>query len=265
MPLEVVDSLDVAPAELLWGPGDPPERRAALLDPAQLGATGRDDLSPVHDTRPYFFQNTQGLVATARAEPGRLLVLAGALVLVTILVVERRRDARAFLRPAVVAMLLGAAFLTVELALIQQFTLAAGGTLYAVSFVLFCVLGWSAAGAMLFARRRIAWACLTAGLAVAATALVDPAWVADISSDAARLLLVALVLAPAGLAMGGPFPLLLAQHGDPTTRIASLWAINGVAAVAGGIVAVLALRVGGSTHALLLAAVLYLLAAALRV
>jgi hypothetical protein len=60
MPLDVVDALDVAPAELLWGPGDPPERSAQLLDPTQLGATSNDDLTPVHDERPYFFQNTCG-------------------------------------------------------------------------------------------------------------------------------------------------------------------------------------------------------------
>jgi hypothetical protein len=42
-----------------------------------------------------------------------------------------------------------------------------------------------------------------------------------------------------------------------------LWAINGTSSVAGGIVAVLALRVAGSTHALILAAGLYLVAAAL--
>jgi len=38
-----------------------------------------------------------------------------------------------------------AAFVCVELALIQRFTLAAGGALYAVSFVLFSLLAWSAA------------------------------------------------------------------------------------------------------------------------
>ncbi len=65
MPLDVVDGLDVDPAELLWGPGDPPERSVQLLDPKQIGATGRDDLTPVHDERPYFFQNTKGLRATA--------------------------------------------------------------------------------------------------------------------------------------------------------------------------------------------------------
>jgi hypothetical protein len=61
--------------------------------------------------------------------------------------------------------------------------------------------------------------------------------------------------------IGGPFPTLLVHHGEPADRIASLWAINGAASVAGGIVAVLALRVAGSTDALLLAAVLYLAAA----
>jgi SAM-dependent methyltransferase len=271
MPLDVADRLDVEPAELLWGPGDPPERRKQLLDPAALGATDRDDLTPVHDERPFFFQNTKGLRATARAEPGRLWVLLGAVLLVLVLVVERHREDRAVLRPTAVATGLGSAFLCVELALVQRFTLAAGGTLYAVSFVLFCLLAWSAAGALMLGdrwrrlARGVAWACLAAALAVATTALLvrNLAWLDSISSDAARLLLIAALLAPAGLAIGCPFPVLLAHHGEPARRIASLWAINGVASVIGGIVAVLALRVGGSTHALVLAAGLYVAAAAL--
>jgi hypothetical protein len=271
MPLDIVDRLDVEPAELLWGPGDPPERAAQLLDPRQLGATANDDLSPVHDQRPYFFQNTKGLRATALAEPGRLWVLAGALVLVVVLIGERRDDARSFARPAAVATAVGAAFLCVELALIQRFTLAAGGTLYAVSFVLFCLLAWSAAGALLFGDRwrrlgrGVSWASLAAALAVGATALVvrDIAWLDSVSSDVTRLALIAALLAPTGLAIGGPFPTLLAQHGEPAGRIGSLWAINGAASVAGGVVAVLALRVAGSTDALVLAAGLYLAAAAI--
>jgi hypothetical protein len=272
MPLDAVDLLDVPPAELIWAPGDPPERGAELLDRATLGATAADDLTPVHDDRPYFFQNTKGLRATALAEPGRLWVLAGALLLVLVLIVERARgDARTFLRPAAVATVVGAAFLSVELALIQRFTLAAGGTLYAVSFVLFSLLAWSAAGALILGGRwrgldrGVRWACVAAGLAVAATALLarDLEWLDSTSSEAGRLVLIAVLLAPAGLAIGCPFPILLAHHGEPARRISSLWAINGTSSVAGGIVAVLALRVAGSTHALILAAGLYLVAAAL--
>ncbi len=271
IPLEVTDLLDVPPAELLWGPGDPPERRVQLLDRARLGATSDDDLTPVYDERPYFFQNTKGLRATALAEPGRLWVFAGALVLVFVLIFERGRNARSFLRPAAVASSLGAAFLCVELALIQAFAFAAGGSLYAVSFVLFSLLAWSAAGAVLLGGRwrRLdrggSWACLAAGLAVAATALLvrDLAWLDSISSNTGRLLLITAILAPAGLAIGCPFPVLLAHHGEPAARIARLWAINGAASVAGGIAAVLALRVAGSTTALFLAAGLYLAAAAI--
>ncbi len=185
--------------------------------------------------------------------------------------VERGRDARAFARPALVATGLGAAFFCVELALIQRFTLAAGGTLYAVSFVLFSLLAWSAAGALTVGARwrrldrGVSWACVAAGLAITATAMLarDLAWLESISSEAGRLVLITLILAPAGLAIGCPFPVLLAHHGEPTSRIASLWAINGAASVAGGIVAVLALRVAGSTHALFLAAGLYLAVAAI--
>lgn len=271
MPLEIVDGLDVEPAELLWGPGDPVARGETLLDPSRLGLTRVDDFSPVHDARPYFFQNTKGLVATAIAEPGRLWVLLGALVLVLVLTVERREDGtRAVLRRAGVAASLGAAFLGVELALIQRFTLAAGGTLYAVSFVLFCLLAWSAAGALgLGGRWRgiahgVAWACVAAALAVVATALVvrDLAWLDGIASSPARLAAIALLLAPVGLAIGCPFPLLLGQEAEGG-RIARLWAINGAASVGGAIVGVLALRVGGSTHALALAAALYVVAAGL--
>jgi hypothetical protein len=271
MPLDVADRLDVPPAELLWGPGDPQERRDQLLDRATLGATADDDLAPVHDERPYFFQNTKGLRATALAQPGRLWVLAGAVVLVLVLIAERGRDVRSFLRPAAVATGLGSAFLCVELALVQRFTLAAGGALHAVSFVLFGLLAWSAAGALLLGDRwrrldrGVSWACLVAGLAVASTALLarDVEWLDSISSDAGRLLSIAVILAPVGLAIGGPFPVLLAHHGEPASRIASMWAINGAAAVAGGIVAVLALRVAGSTDALFLAAGLYVAAAAM--
>jgi hypothetical protein len=271
MPLDTADRLDLPPAELLWGPGDPSERRVQLLDPAKLGATGNDDLTPVHDERPYFFQNTKGLRATALAEPGRLWALTGAVLLVLVLLVERGRDARKFLRPAAVATGLGTAFLCVELALIQRFTLAAGGALYAVSFVLFCLLAWSAAGALMLGGwwrrldRGVSWACLAAGFAIAATALVvrDLEWLDSVSSDAGRLLLITAIIAPAGLAIGCPFPVLLARHGEPASRIASLWAINGAASVAGGIVAVLALRIAGSTYALFLAAGLYLAAAAM--
>ncbi len=269
MPLDLVDRLDRAPAELLWGPGDPQERANQLLDRTNLGATNEDDLSPVHDDRPYFFQNTKGLGATALAEPGRLWVLACAIGLVLVLVAERRSDALSFARPAAAASCVGAAFLCVELALIQRFTLAAGGTLYAVSFVLFCLLAWSAAGALLLGGRwrrldrGVTWACLTAGLAVGATAFLvrDLAWLDAISSDAGRMFVIAALLAPVGLAIGSPFPTLLAHHGEPAGRIASLWAINGAASVAGGIVAVLALRVVGSSHAILLAAGLYVAAA----
>jgi spermidine synthase len=269
LPLDVVNRLDLEPAELLWGPGDAPAQRARLLDRTQLGATDRDDLSPVHDDRPYFFQNTRGLVATATAQPGRLGVLAGALVLVLVLIADERA-VHPFVRPAAVAAGAGAAFLCVELALIQRFTVAAGGTLYAVSFVLFGVLAWSAAGALLLGDRwrrldrGVSWACVAAGLAVAATAWLvkDLAWLEGISSDAGRLVLIAGLVGPVGIAIGGPFPALLARHGEPSRRIAALWAINGAASVAGGIVAVLALRVAGATWALGLAAGCYLAMAA---
>ena len=220
--------------------------------------------SPVHDERPYFFLNTTSLRATALAEPGRLWVLAGALLLVVVLIATR--DTTSSVRTGAVATGLGTAFMCVELALIQRFTVAAGGTLYSISFVLFCLLAWSGAGALLLGTRwhrlarGVSWASVAAGLAVAATALLlrDLEWLEAITSDAGRLLLIAVVLAPVGLAIGCPFPVLLSHApGD----IARLWAVNGAASVAGGILAVLALRVAGSTDTLVLAVGFYLMVA----
>ncbi|MBP6630307.1 MAG: hypothetical protein KA297_12805 [Kofleriaceae bacterium] len=266
--LELVDQLDAPGAELLWGPGDPPERAADLLDARALGATSADDLAPVHDDRPYFFQNTRGLWATATAQPGPLWVLAGAVVLVVVLLADRR-GAPSLVRPAVSAAGLGAAFLCVELALIQRFTLAAGGTLYAASFVLFVLLVSGATGAMVLGERwrRLgrgpSWAAVAAALAIVATSVVarDLTWLDAIDHDTLRLVLVAALLAPVGLLLGGPFPVLLAHHGDTEEHIARLWATNGAAAVAGGVVATLSLRVGGVTATLWLAAALYLASA----
>jgi hypothetical protein len=268
--LDVVEALDVEPAELLWGPGDPPERAAQLLDRARLGATAADDLAPVHDDRPYFFQNTRGLWATARAQPGRLWALGGAAVLGGLLLFGRRRDPRRFGPPAVVAVGLGAAFMAVELALIQRFTLAAGGTLYAVSVVLFGLLAWCALGAWVVSprwqrrARGLAGACLTAAVVVAgsAWAVRDLAWLEAIADDRARFAVIAALLAPLGLALGCPFPVLVAREGEPAPRIASLWALSGVASLAGATLATLALRVVGATDTLGLAAGAYLAVAA---
>ncbi len=163
----------------LWGPGDPPERRRpAARSGASSAPRADDDLTPVHDERPYFFQNTKGLRATALAEPGRLWVLAGAILLVLVLIVERRRDARSFLRPAAVA------DRPRRRVSVRRARARSSGSrsrpaarCMRVSFVLFSLLAWSAAGALWLGgrwrrlERGVSWACLAAGLAVAATAL----------------------------------------------------------------------------------------------
>ena len=238
---EVADGLDISPAELLWGPGDPVERSVELLDPAKLGATADDDLTPVHDDRPYFFQNTKGLYATALAQPGRLWVLAGAILLVIVLGVERRggalvhppgRGRRAVSAPRFYA--------SSSRSSSGSRSPPAARCTPSRSCCSTCSRPAPAAPdperAVAAARaRRLTWACLAAALAIASTALLvrDLAWLDSISSDAGRQLLIAALLAPTGLAIGGPFPVLLAHHGEPATRIASLWAINGAASVAG--------------------------------
>jgi hypothetical protein len=54
----------------------------------------------------------------------------------------------------------------------------------------------------------------------------------------------------------------VAREGEPAPRIASLWALSGVASLAGATLATLALRVVGATDTLGLAAGAYLAVAA---
>jgi len=257
-------------------------------------------LEPATDDRPYFFhffrwrslpevlalKDRGGLPLLDWGYPVLIATLAQAAILGTVVVVlpltVRRRRAAAvrlsspsWARVALYFGAIGFAFMFVEIAFIQKFTLFLAHPLYAVAvvlcaFLVFAGLG-SRASAYLRADTRSAWS-QPAALAVAAIgtlalaylALLPPLfeWLLPLPAGARIAISIALI-APLALAMGVPFPTALARlaRGAPTL-VPWAWAMNACASVVAAVLAtVLAIDLGFAA-VVALAVVLYALAAA---
>jgi MFS family permease len=164
------------------------------------------------------------------------------------------------LRPLLYFILIGLAYLLVEIPLIQHFILYLGQPAYAMSVVLFSLLLFSAVGSAL-ANRLPRW--LSHQLAPGALALfllgvpflLPPLFARTLGLPLPfRLILTVVVLAPIGLLMGMPFPAGIrwlmegpeprqaetaGEKGIEATRIPWVWAANGASSVVASILAAL--------------------------
>ncbi len=224
------------------------------------------DLRPVADQRPYFYQLAPGMDHTLMG------LLAGSLAAVLLALgirgAHQRRAA-----PLVFggfAALLGAAFMLVEIYLLQRFSLLLGHPVLGLAVTLFGLLLASGAGALLGSRlpalRRGGGVALAAaltgvgGLLLAGIqGLVLPA--ALHLESAGRALAALLLILPLGLLMGLCFPagLRLAGSAAPA-QIAWMWGFNGIGSVCGSALAVVAGMQWGTNWALYCGAGAYLLA-----
>jgi hypothetical protein len=167
---------------------------------------------------------------------------------------------------------LGTAFMCVEIAFIQRFTLFLGHPLAAISvvlagFLLFAGLG-SAASERLAAR---AGAGRTAAVAAAAIALLAGIYLLALPplfraliplADTAREAVTLALIAPLAFLMGIPFPLGLSRLGRAAPPLVPwAWGINGCASVIGAVLATLLAMEIGFSGVIALAMVLYPLAA----
>jgi hypothetical protein len=253
------------------------------------------NLTPPTDDRPYFdsfFKWTSLPEQVALhsgagyplAERGYLLLVATllqALPIALLLIIAplpflRRRAAGGGRARAIVYFAaLGLAFLFVEIAFIQRFTLFLGHPLYAVavvlaSFLIFAGLGSAASTAL---SRRVATRTTLAPTALAAAAVAALALLAvatlpgllsamlALPAPAKALLSVALI-APLAFMMGLPFPLGLAALSVRNPALVPwAWAINGCASVLSPVLAMLLAIHFGFAAVVGLAAALYALAA----
>ena len=266
----------------------------ALLGPEREDFLARYkfDIRPATDDRPYagdFFRwRALPEILALRAQGGAALLEWGYLVLIATLLQAALLGAALILLPLAAAgmgagtrlprpgrgriaayfLAVGLAFLLLEIAFIQRFTLFLGSPLYAVAvvlagFLLFAGIGSAAAPRLARGVRRpiAAAAAAIATVAILWLLLLPPLLARLIAlPDAAKIALALLLIAPLAVPMGMPFPLALARL-DPAA-VPWAWAINGCASVAGAVLASLLAREAGFTAVVLLAAALYLGAAA---
>jgi hypothetical protein len=200
------------------------------------------------------------------------VVLAGALILLPIAFVKRAGAGPpfAFRVPHLLYFgLLGAAFLFVELPLMQRFILYLGQPAYAVALVIFSVLLFSGLGSAWCNRIPLGTAlAVLAILLLAVPAGLQLLFARTLGLPLAlRFFLTVLTLAPLGFLMGVPFPAGIgrvepgeraASHDDPrAVSIPWIWAVNGASSVVSSILAALLALTFGFSWVLRLGALCY--------
>jgi hypothetical protein len=164
----------------------------------------------------------------------------------------------------------------VEVPLIQRFSLLLGNPAHSLSVVLAALLVFSGLGSLVAqahssrggsprARLLVVLAAAAAAALLLAAAL-PRAWPLFAGgSVAGRATLACLMIAPAGLLMGMPFPMGLRLLGGDPGRAAWAWGVNGCLSVAGSVLAVLLAMASGLSAAMQAGAAAYLAALLLSI
>ena len=264
--------------------------QALIESPEEFLARYKFDLRPATDDRPYFFDFFRWRALpelwTVSAQSGGALLDWGYLILAATLVqaallslvlvllplwlgVETRPSGGRW-RIALYFGAIGLAFLFVEIASIQRFTLFLAHPLYAIGvvlagFLLFAGLGSGAAPGLeqRLAGRGIGALALAIGaivvLAIVYILALPPVFAALAGlPDLAKILLSLALIAPLAFFMGMPFPLALARlRADAPRLVPWAWAINGCASVLSAILATLLAMTFGTRAVVFVAAALY--------
>jgi spermidine synthase len=284
----------------------------ALLGPERTSFLARYkfDVSPATDDRPYFFDffkwralpellERRALGGAALLDWGYLILMATLVqagVLSLLLILAPLRLYRANLAPsgnrgrvAAYFLMIGLAFLFVEMASIQHFILFLSHPIYATAvvlcgFLVFAGLGsgfsprlvaWAArdrAGATTNVRSRPYWRRFSAldlaivgivAIALLYLFLLPPLFRLLVAVPSPAKIAVALLLiAPLAFCMGMPFPLALSRVAASAPRLVPwAWGINGCASVLSAVLATLLAMNIGLTTVMLIAIALYLVAA----
>jgi hypothetical protein len=260
-------------------------------NPAAFQAGYRYDISPVDDNRPFFFytvqpQDIRQFLAHAsrlsadyninRAVPllfGLLLVSGFATAVMLWLPrlalgsrLPREKGVFGFLWYFI---LIGAGYILIQVALVQKFVLFLGHPTYALTVIIFSMLLSSGIGSFLSdrliarseARLQAVLAgvvCLVGLLAVAVTPLLGAGVGLALP---VKFAISALLIAPAGLLMGMPFPAglrrLEARH---AASVRWAWSLNAAASVFGSVCSIVFAIYFGLRETVLLGALLYLCA-----
>lgn len=161
--------------------------------------------------------------------------------------------------------ILGISYITVEIVLIQRFTLFIGYPTHAITTTIFSMLFFSALGSLSAERLcttpqrlRIAMLALVVAIIIYVAALQPLLALLQQLSDPMRIILTIVIIAPLALLMGMPFPTGIRQlYRAGSSFVPWAWGMNGVFSVVGSVLVILISMVSNFTAALAVAALLY--------
>ena len=246
------------------------------------------NIRPATDNRPYFFHflkwRSLPEILSLKGQGGLPLLEQGYLVLIVTLAQaalasvvlillplwlgknKAKNESGGHWRMVVYFFAIGGSFMLIEIAFIQKFILFLSHPLYAVAVVLSAFLIFAGLGSALSERWSTPVSRPVAGIVVISLVylfLLPPLfhWLMPLH-DSNKILISAVLIAPLAFLMGMPFPLGLsrvARH--HATLIPWAWGINGCASVLSAIFATILAIHAGFIVVVLLACVLYILAA----
>jgi spermidine synthase len=276
---------------IVYAPGREGVSDRSIL--AFFGAGDRDafvdgwphDIAPESDDRPFYFRSSKWsqLLGTHVGGEGNLWAMLGVSVLfagvgiVAPLVVGARSPLEGHGELLGYFAAIGLAFIFVELALITKLIVFLGHPARSLTVTLFSLLLFSGLGSA--ASRRAAAGgsrsrgAAGPGLALGAIAALTLAYALGLSRLLAlgmglplpaRIAIAVAAIAPLGLLMGMPLPVVLARlEGSAPRLVLWAWGLNAVATVVGAVAAALLARRIGFSGLLALGAALYLVAGGL--
>jgi spermidine synthase len=288
-------SLADARMTAVYLPGDRPTNQFGELllssDPLRYERNYQFDITPVTDDRPFFFYTVQPrdlgafLIQTGNksadakvnvAVPKLFSALAVSVAAVGIILLlpplllgtklPRERSVQWFL---VYFLAIGVGYILIEVALIQKFVLFLGHPTYALTVVIFSMLISSGLGSFVSRRlvgdqnnRLIVVLAIAAALVGLLAAMVQPVLSAGVGLPLfVKIAATVLMIAPAGFAMGIPFPtgLRLLERRHPAS-VRWAWSLNAAASVLGSVGALVLALYLGLVETLLIGAALYVCA-----
>ncbi|HMG24881.1 MAG TPA: hypothetical protein VK607_26275, partial [Kofleriaceae bacterium] len=252
--------------------------------------SARDELQPPTDDKPFFFffkkfADLFELRGKQIYDPGLWVVVSlgsvlslGILFILLPLVLRIARGgitAPGEPRGALVSTLsyfgvVGFAFMAVEIALMQRFTLFLGHPSYSLLVILFVVLLTTAIGARVserFAIARLGKIMMITGIALAVLTAIYGLALGDLLramiglARPLRVVITAILVAPCGLMMGVMVPSAVRVLGAANSPLVPWgWGVNGATSVVGTSLATIIAMYGGFTATFFLGAVFYAVA-----
>jgi SAM-dependent methyltransferase len=271
-------------ATLQYAPGLEVESNLASDYFAALGAGQLTDFEqrhrvrtdPATDDEPYFYQVEPAFIGSIASQVIALLLflLVGigiVLILVPLLRLNLPDKNRLVGGHFIYFGCLGLGFMLVEIAVMQQLSLVLGHPAYSVSVTLAGMLIACGLGSLVAGVAAHKWpttvrpvALMASAAAIALYAVIVPL-VEQVApaSLTGRVVLCLALLAPGSFFMGMPFPLKVQSlEGADSMLVPWAWVVNGLASVAGSVLAIGLTMMLGFRGALLIAAALYLVALA---